>query len=75
MIVTMRHARTIPGFSKKPGFCASGMRAFARRNGIDLGAFARDGIDATVLEATGDGFAQALVAWARECEAKERAHG
>lgn len=75
MIVTMQHARTIPGFSARPGFCASGMRAFARRHDIDLRAFAREGIDAAVLESTGDGFAQALAKWARECEAKEQAHG
>lgn len=80
MIVTMRHARTIPGFSTKPGFCASGLRAFAQRHGIDLRAFAREGIAAETLEATGDAFALALVQWARDCDARsqaepERAHG
>lgn len=75
MIVTMRHVRTIPGFNAKPGFCARGMRAFAHRNGIDLRAFAREGIEASTLEATGDGFAIALVKWARECDAQERVHG
>ena len=75
MIVTMRHARTIPGFSPKPGFCARGMRAFAQRHDIDLRAFARDGIPAATLEATGDAFALALVKWARECESTEQAHG
>jgi len=80
MIVTMRHARTIPGFSAKPGFCASGLRAFARRHAIELREFAKNGIEAERLEATGDGFAIALVQWARECKARtqadtEQAHG
>jgi hypothetical protein len=75
MIVTMRHARTIPGFSAKPGFCARGMCAFARRHGISLREFAKNGIEAARLEATGDAFAIALVQWARECEAQEQPHG
>ena len=75
MIVTMRHARTIPGFSAKPGFCASGLRAFAHRHSIDLREFARNGIAAERLEETGDAFAIALARWARECETPENAHG
>lgn len=76
MIVTFRHMRTIPGFSDKPGFCRDKSKAWAKRHGIDYRDFVRNGIDAAVLEATGDGFALALVAWARECTTQpEAAHG
>jgi hypothetical protein len=75
MIVTTRHLFTIPGFSPRPGFCRDKTRAWATQQGFDWKDFVRNGIDAEKLEATGDGFALALVAWARECEAKERAHG
>jgi hypothetical protein len=75
MIVTTRHLFTIPGFSTRRGFCRDKTRAWAQRQGLDWKDFVRNGIDAEKLEATGDGFALALVAWARECEAKERAHG
>lgn len=46
-------------------YCAWGMRAFCRRHGIDLAAFLRDGIDADVLEATGDALAIAAARRAR----------
>lgn len=75
MRVTVRHAFTIPGFSPKPGFCRDGTRQLCERLGFDWGDAVRNGIDADALEATGDGFALALVKWARECEAKERADG
>jgi hypothetical protein len=70
--VTTRHLFTIPGFSKRQGFCRGQSREWARRQGIDWAAFVRDGIDAEKLEATGDPFALALVRWARECEANEQ---
>lgn len=75
MIVTTRHLFTIPGFSTRPGFCRDKSRAWARQRGIDWKDFVRNGIEADTLEATGDGFALALVDWARECAAKEPAHG
>lgn len=75
MRVTTRHLFTIPGYSRRPGFCRAGARAWAARHGIDWQDFARNGIDAAVLEATGDGFALALVAWARTCEAQEAGDG
>jgi hypothetical protein len=75
MIVTTRHLFTIPGYSTRRGFCRDKSKAWARRNQIDWKDFVRNGIDSDRLEATGDGFALALVAWARECKAKERAHG
>ena len=69
MIVTLRHLFTIPGYTRRPGFCRSGARAFFDRHGLDWKAFVRDGIEAERLEETGDGLALALVAWARKCEA------
>lgn len=75
MRVTTRHFFTIPGYSTKGGFCRDKGKLFARRLGLDWREFVRNGIDAEVLEATGDGFALALVKWARECEAMEAAHG
>jgi hypothetical protein len=75
VIVTARHLFTIPGYSARPGFCRPKARAWAAQHGFDWKDFVRNGIDAEKLEATGDGFALALVAWARECEAQEQAHG
>lgn len=75
MRVTTRHLFTIPGYSRRPGFCRGQSRAWAQRHGLDWRDFVRNGIEAETLEATGDAFALALVKWARECEAKELAHG
>ena len=79
MIVTIRHLRSIPGYSSRRGFCISGARRWAQGHGIDFREFARNGIEAERLEATGDAFALALVKWARECEAAapaaEAVHG
>lgn len=66
--VTTTHLFTIPGFSPRRGFCRDKSKAWAKRQGIDWRAFVRDGIDADSLLATGDGFAIALVEWARKCE-------
>ncbi|GAB3755203.1 hypothetical protein GCM10028795_27550 [Lysobacter olei] len=68
-MVTTRHLFTIPGFSRRNGFCRSGARAWFKRHGLDWQDFVRNGIPATTLEATGDGLALAAVAWARKCEA------
>lgn len=69
VIVTMRHLRTIPGFSARAGFCARGGRAFFDRYGLDWGDFVRNGIPAAQLTATGDALALALVDHARKTEA------
>ena len=71
LIVTTAHLFTIPSFSKRPGFCRGRSRAFCERHGIDWRSFVRDGVEASRLEATNDGMALALVAWARECEARD----
>ena len=75
MRVTTRHLFTIPGYSPRRGFCRGQSREWARRHGFDWRDFVRNGIEAERLEATGDGFALALVRWARECEQQEPAHG
>lgn len=66
LIVTMQDLRTIPGLTRRGGFCAPNARAWAARYGLDFRAFVRHGIDADVLLATGDGFAVRLVEWARQ---------
>lgn len=70
LIVTTRHLFTIRGFSRRQGFCRGGAQAFFRRHGLDWRGFVAKGIPASELEATEDGMALALVAWARECEAQ-----
>nr|WP_078997101.1 hypothetical protein [Lysobacter enzymogenes] len=68
MIVTTKHLFTIPGFSRRSGFCRGKSRAFFQRHGLDWRAFVRDGIASEYLEATGDALALALVKWACDCE-------
>ncbi len=71
----MQHLRTVPYFSRRPGYCARGTRAWFVRYGLDFRAFVRDGLPEETFLATGDGMAAALVRWAHECAAKERARG
>lgn len=68
----MAHLRSVPGFGPRRGFCARGGRAWFARHGLDWTDFVRHGIEAEILEQTGDGLALALVAHARSQEA---AHG
>lgn len=75
LIVTTRHLFTIPGYSRRRGFCRGKSRAWFERHGLDWRAFVRDGIPAGHLLATGCGLAQALVEWARKCEAQEAEDG
>jgi hypothetical protein len=75
VIVNTTHLFTIRGFSDRRGFCRGKSRDWFRAHGLNWKQFVREGIDASVLEATGDGLALALVAWARECEAKEAPRG
>lgn len=69
MRVTLAHVRSVPGFGPRPGFCSRGTRAWFARHGLSWSAFVREGVDAAVLEATGDAFALAVVAHARAQEA------
>lgn len=70
MIVTLRHVLTIPGYTRRRGFCRSGARAWFAEHSLDWRAFVRHGIDAETLLATGDALAVATVAWAKECEGR-----
>lgn len=58
-IATMAHARAA-------GFCASGLRAFAVRHGLDWKQCRTEGLPVSTLEATGDALALAVAAKARE---------
>lgn len=73
LIVTRQHLFTIPGYSPRPGFCRGGARQWFAAHELDWQDFIRNGIAAGVLEATGDGLALALVAWARACEQRGNA--
>lgn len=65
VIVTMRDIRAILG-------CSGGARYFCRQHDIDWTSFLENGIDAEVLEATGDAMALRLTAFARERAEAER---
>lgn len=66
MIVTTRDLFTVPGHSKRPGFCRRGARNWFAVHELDWPHFVKHGIDSEILEATGDALALALVAWARK---------
>ena len=57
-LVTLAHARSVV-------YCSRGMRAFAAQHGLNWMEFVRDGIPASVLEATGDAMAIKAAAVAR----------
>lgn len=71
LIVTTKHVFTIPGYSKRRGFCRGGARDWFRAHDLDWRDFVEHGIAAETLEATGDGLALAVVEWARKCESGE----
>ena len=56
--VTMLHVR-------KAGMCSRGARAFFERHGLDWTAFLKEGLDAEIIEATGDAMALQVVEVAR----------
>ncbi len=65
LIVRVRHLRTCPSFTARPGFCMRGARSWFASRGLDWAAFVRDGIPAHRLTATGDALALRLVEHAR----------
>jgi hypothetical protein len=75
VIVTVDHFRTVPGFSAKPGFCATGGRLWFARHARAVGCtwreFLKHGIAVEQLERVDDAFVRAIVAHARS----EAAHG
>lgn len=62
--VTLAHLRSVPGLGVRPGYCMQGARAWFEQHGLDFRAFAREGLPASVLLATGCPLAQRLVAHA-----------
>lgn len=53
-VVKMKHVR-------KARMCSNGARSFFEKHGLDWDVFLKEGIDATLLEATGDAMAIAVV--------------
>jgi hypothetical protein len=68
MRVYLHHVRSIPVPGRRDGYCVAGCRAFAERNGLDMRQFARFGIDAEVLLATGDAMAVRIVEYVQSLE-------
>lgn len=74
MIVTYRHYRTIPS-RRGIGYCRGKGQEWFDRHGLDFREFVKNGIDADVLLATGDGMAIRLVEHARKVDNEEMAGG
>lgn len=58
-MVTMRHVRQL-------NLCVHGARAWCARYGYDFRTFAREGLPARLVEATGDAFAVQAAELARK---------
>lgn len=63
--VTVQHVYSVPDWNGRMGYCGIGARAWFARHGLDWTAFVRDGLAASVLEATGDALALRVVQHAR----------
>lgn len=63
--VTVQHVYSVPAWNGVIGYCGRGARVWFARHGLDWGDFVRDGLPASVLEATGDALAQRVVDHAR----------
>lgn len=66
--VTIQHLYSVPNFTGSKGFCGRGSRQWFEKYGLDWQAFVRDGLPASVLEATGDPLALRVVEHARASE-------
>lgn len=64
MIVTHKHMRCMK-------FCNQGARPFFERHGLDWYDFVQNGIDESILIATGDAMALQVVEYARSVEGEE----
>jgi hypothetical protein len=60
--VTLRHCVGVDGRR----YCAPGVRAFFQAHGLDLRVFAREGLPASTIEATGDAMAMRAAQRARD---------
>lgn len=65
LIITMRDMRRV-------GFCASGVEAFFKREGLGFNEFLQNGIDAEIFLATGSVFARKCVDAARKAIVDEQ---
>lgn len=54
MIITMTHVR-------QSGMCSKGARAFFLRHGLDWSEFIKNGLDESLILATGDAMAKKVV--------------
>ncbi len=66
MRIYLNDVRSVPAPGRRPGYCVKGCRLFAERHGLDMKAFARDGIEAEALLATGDAMAAHIVDYVRQ---------
>lgn len=64
MIVTMQDFRTIPGLSRRAGYCSAGGRAWFAAHNLDWTEFVKHGLDESVIRATNDALGIALADWA-----------
>lgn len=65
VVVTFQHARRAAMPGRRGQLCAPGIYAWARRHGIDVGAFCRHGQPVEVFDRIGDAFAQRVARIAR----------
>lgn len=73
VFVTFEHMHGVPGWGVRPGFCHRGARAWCAQHGLDWESIVRaGGVPSSVLAATGDALAAALVDYARS---QEHGHG
>lgn len=75
MLITLNHMRQMPLAENRTGYCSKGARLFADRHGLDWEAFCHDGIDESVLLATGDYQAEQVVIFARHLEGANNGEG
>lgn len=68
MKITTKHIFSIPGYSKKDGFCRRGLKKWCARYGFKPREFLQ-GVDSERVLATGDALGIAVVEWAAQCEA------
>jgi len=73
--VRLHHLRGVPGLTARPGFCSGGARAWFEAHGVPWRRFAREGVSAAWLKATGDGLAIRLAEHAEAVEAERAAQG
>lgn len=75
LIVTVQDLYSVPSWNGQAGYCGRMSRRWFEVHGLDWSAFLRDGIAASVVEATGDALAQRVVYHARALRAAQGASG